>query len=186
MLRRWITFPLKDVRTIRQRQDVVDCFFRHPELRDIAGEELAQIGDLERITAKVSTARVTPRDVQQLRIALQAMAPIKQSLVDADDPTLQSLGEKMHLCEEIRDRIARELQPDPPLMLNKGGVIASGVSEELDELRHIAYQGKDYLLQIQQREVERTGITSLKIGYNNVFGYYLEVRNTFKEHVAPE
>ena len=186
MLRRWITFPLKDVRTIRQRQDVVDCFFRHPELRDIAGEELAQIGDLERITAKVSTARVTPRDVQQLRIALQAMAPIKQSLVDADDPTLQSLGEKMHLCEEIRDRIARELQPDPPLMLNKGGVIASGVSEELDELRHIAYQGKDYLLQIQQREVERTGITSLKIGYNNVFGYYLEVRNTFKEQVPPE
>jgi len=186
MLRRWVTFPLKDVRAIIQRQDVVDCFFRHPDLRETVDEQLQQIGDLERITAKVSTGRVTPRDVQQLRIALQALVPIKRALIHSDDETLRNLGEKLNLCEEIRERIARELQPDPPLMINKGGVVASGVSEELDELRHMAYQGKDYLLQIQQREVERTGITSLKIGYNNVFGYYLEVRNTFKEMVPPE
>ncbi|MBQ0018903.1 MAG: DNA mismatch repair protein MutS [Bacteroidales bacterium] len=186
LLRRWITFPLKDVRAITQRQDVVDCFFRHPDLRELADEQLQQIGDLERITAKVSTGRVTPRDVQQLRIALQAIAPVKAALMEADDETLRTMGSQLNLCEEIRDRIAREVKPDPPLMVAKGGVIADGVSEELDELRHIAYQGKDYLLQIQQREVERTGITSLKIGYNNVFGYYLEVRNTFKDQVPPE
>ena len=186
LLRRWITFPLKDVRAITQRQDVVDCFFRHPDLRELADEQLQQIGDLERITAKVSTGRVTPRDVQQLRIALQAIAPVKAALMEADDETLRAMGDQLKLCEEIRDRIAREVKPDPPLMVAKGGVIADGVSEELDELRHIAYQGKDYLLQIQQREVERTGITSLKIGYNNVFGYYLEVRNTFKDQVPPE
>ena len=186
LLRRWLTFPLKDVKSIVQRQDVVDCFFRHPELRDLADEQLHSIGDLERITAKVSTGRVTPRDVQQLRVALQALVPLKRELIQSDDETLRALGERLNLCEEIRERIARELQPDPPLMVNKGNVIASGVSEELDELRHIAYQGKDYLLQIQQREIERTGISSLKIGYNNVFGYYLEVRNTFKENVPPE
>ena len=186
MLRRWVTFPLKDVRAITQRQDVVDCFFRHPDLRELVNEHLQQIGDLERITAKVSAVRVTPRDVQQLRIALQAVAPIKEALMESEDETLRSLGDKLHLCEGIRDRIAREINPDPPLLVAKGGVIADGVSEELDELRHIAYQGKDYLLQIQQREVEKTGISSLKIGYNNVFGYYLEVRNTFKDHVPAE
>lgn len=186
MLRRWLGFPLKDVRVIQQRQDVVDCFFRHPDLRDILSQELEQVGDLERITAKVSTGRVTPRDVQQLRIALQALVTIKRALRESDDETLHTIGEKINLCEEVRERISRELMPDPPLLVAKGNVIASGVNEELDELRHMAYQGKDYLLQIQQREVERTGITSLKIGYNNVFGYYLEVRNTFKEQVPPE
>ena len=186
LLRRWISFPLKDVRAIVQRQDVVDCFFRHPDLRDVVNEQLQSIGDLERITAKVSTGRVTPRDVQQLRIALQAIVPMKRELRQSDDETLRALGERLNLCEEIRERISRELQVDPPLMVNKGNVIANGVNEELDELRRIAYQGKDYLLQIQQREIERTGITSLKIGYNNVFGYYLEVRNTFKENVPPE
>ncbi|MCQ2196616.1 MAG: DNA mismatch repair protein MutS [Bacteroidaceae bacterium] len=186
MLRRWLTFPLKDVRAITQRQDVVDCFFRHPELRELTDEQLQQIGDLERIAAKVSTGRITPRDVQQLRVALQALVPVKSALMEAEDSTLKAMGEKLNLCEEIRDRIARELNPDAPLMVNKGNVIASGVNEELDELRNIAYKGKDYLLQIQQREAERTGISSLKIGYNNVFGYYLEVRNTFKEQVPPE
>ncbi len=186
LLRRWLTFPLKDVRTIVQRQDVVDCFFRHPDLRETVDEQLQQIGDLERITAKVSTGRITPRDVQQLRIALQAVAPVKEALLESDDDTLRQMGERLNLCEEIRDRIARELMPDPPLMVNRGNVIASGVSEELDELRHIAYKGKDYLLQIQQREIERTGISSLKIGYNNVFGYYLEVRNTYKDLVPAE
>lgn len=186
MLRRWLGFPLKDVRVIQQRQDVVDCFFRHPDLRDILSEQLQQVGDLERITAKVSTGRVTPRDVQQLRIALQALVTVKRSLRESDDETLRTMGESINLCEEVRERITRELMPDPPLMVAKGNVIASGVNDELDELRHMAYQGKDYLLQIQQREVERTGITSLKIGYNNVFGYYLEVRNTFKEQVPEE
>ena len=185
-LRRWLTFPLKDVRSITRRQDVVNCFFRHPDLRELVNEQLQQVGDLERITAKVSTGRVTPRDVQQLRIALQAIVPVKEALMESDDDTLRTLGTQLILCEEVRDRIAREVKPDPPLMVAKGGVIADGVSEELDELRHMAYQGKDYLLQIQQREVEKTGISSLKIGYNNVFGYYLEVRNTFKDHVPAE
>lgn len=186
MLRRWVTFPLKDVRAITQRQDVVNCFFRHPDLRELVDEQLQQIGDLERITGKVSTGRVTPRDVQQLRVALQAIAPIKTALMESDDDTLRAMGMQLNLCEEIRERIAREIKPDPPLLVAKGGVIANGVSEELDALRHMAYQGKDYLLQIQQREMEKTGISSLKIGYNNVFGYYLEVRNTFKDHVPAE
>ncbi|MBQ0049558.1 MAG: DNA mismatch repair protein MutS [Bacteroidales bacterium] len=186
MLRRWVSFPLKDVRAIQKRQDVVDCFFRHPELRNIVDEHLQEIGDLERITAKVSAARVTPRDVQQLRIALQALLPIKNCLMASEDDTLRALGEKIELCEEMRERIARELQPNPPLLVAKGGVIANGVCEQLDELRQIAYSGKDYLLQIQQREAEKTGISSLKIGYNNVFGYYLEVRNTYKEQVPQE
>lgn len=186
MLRRWLTFPLKDVRAIVQRQNVVDSLFRQPELREEIETQLQAIGDMERIAAKVITGRVTPRDVQQLRIALQAILPIKQALQEADDETLQQVGAQLDLCAEIRDRILRELQVDPPLTVNKGGVIAEGVSPALDELRHLAYQGKDYLLQLQQREAERTGISSLKIGYNNVFGYYLEVRNTFKDKVPAE
>ncbi len=185
LLRRWVMFPLKDMLRIRSRQDVVDCFFRRPDLRALVQEQLQQIGDLERIVGKVSVGRVSPRDVVQLRIALEALVPIKEACMKADDPTLRRIGEEFALCEEIRDRIAREIKPDPPLQVAKGGVIADGVNKQLDDLRKIAYQGKDYLLEIQQREVEATGIQSLKIGFNNVFGYYLEVRNTYKE-LVPE
>ena len=186
MLRRWLLFPLKDVKRIAERQDVVDYFFRHPDMREMIQEQLHRMGDLERIISKVSVGRVSPRDVVQLRVALQALEPIKTACEHAEDATLRRIGEQLNLCATIRDRIAREVQPDPPLLVNKGNVIADGVNEELDELRRIAYQGKDYLLQIQQREIEATGIQSLKIGYNNVFGYYLEVRNTYKEMVPPE
>ena len=183
---RWILFPLKDVQAIQARQDVVDYCFRHPDFRDVVGENLQHIGDLERIAGKVSTGRVTPRDVQQLRVALQAILPIKAACQEAGDPSILEIGNQLDLCAEIRDRIARELMPDPPLMLARGGVIAQGVSAELDDLRNLSQNGKEYLLKMQQREAERTGISSLKIGYNNVFGYYLEVRNTFKDQVPPE
>ena len=186
MLRRWLVFPLKDVKKIGERHDVVDYFFRHPEVRELFSEHLQHMGDLERIVGKVSVGRVSPRDIVQLRVALQALEPIKETCEHADDPTLRRIGEQLNLCATIRDRIAREVQPDPPLLVNKGNVIAHGVNAELDELRHIAYEGKDYLLQIQQREIEATGIQSLKIGFNNVFGYYLEVRNTYKDQVPPE
>lgn len=186
MLRRWVLFPLKDMNRIRSRQDVVDCLFRHPDLRDLLQEQLRRIGDLERIVGKVSVGRVSPRDVVQLRMALEAVAPIKAACLQADDPTLHRIGEDFILCEEIRERIAREIKPDPPLLAAKGGVIADGVDGELDQLRQMAYQGKDYLLRIQQREAEATGIQSLKIGYNNVFGYYLEVRNMYKDQVPAE
>ncbi|MBQ2518954.1 MAG: DNA mismatch repair protein MutS [Bacteroidaceae bacterium] len=186
MLRRWLAFPLKDVKQIAERQDVVDCFFRHPDLRELLDEHLRRMGDLERIVGKVSVGRVSPRDVVQLKVALQAIEPIKEACEHAEDATLRRIGEQLNLCASIRDRIAREIQPDPPLLVNTGSVIADGVNTELDELRRIAYQGKDYLLQIQQREAEKTGIQSLKIGYNNVFGYYLEVRNTYKQQVPPE
>ena len=185
MLHRWLLFPLKDVRQIQERQDVVDHFFRHPDMRELVTEQLHRMGDLERIISKVSVGRVSPRDVVQLRIALQALEPIKEACQQAEDATLRRIGEQLNLCATIRDRIAREVQPDPPLLVNKGNVIADGVNPELDDLRRIAYQGKDYLLQIQQREAEATGIQSLKIGYNNVFGYYFEVRNTYKEQVPP-
>lgn len=185
LLRRWMLFPLKDVTKINERLDVVDYFFRHPDFRELLGEQLQCIGDLERIISKVSVGRVSPRDVVQLRIALQSIEPIKKVCEEAEDETIRRIGERLNLCADIRDRIAREIKPDPPLALNKGAVIADGVNEELDDLRHIAYQGKDYLIQIQQREIETTGIQSLKIGYNNVFGYYLEVRNTYKE-LVPE
>ncbi|MCF0199301.1 MAG: DNA mismatch repair protein MutS, partial [Bacteroidaceae bacterium] len=186
MLRRWITFPLKDVCLIAQRQDVVDYFFRAPELRSLVEENMQRVGDLERIISKVNVGRVSPRDVVQLKLALHAIEPIKQACLQATDATLRRIGEQLDVCLTIRDRIERELQPDPPVLLNKGNVIAPGVNAELDELRNIAHNGKDYLLQIQQRESERTGINSLKIGYNNVFGYYLEVRNTFRDQVPPE
>ena len=186
LLRRWLLFPLKDEKAIGGRLDVVDYFFREPEFRELTGEQLHQMGDLERIISKVSVGRVSPRDVVQLRTALQAVEPIKAACEHATDPTLRQIGEQLDLCASIRDRIAREIQDDPPLLVNKGGVIAEGVNAELDELRHIAYEGKDYLLQIQQRETERTGIPSLKIAYNNVFGYYLEVRNAHKDKVPAD
>ncbi len=186
MIGRWIIFPLRDIKQIRARLDVVEHFFRQPEFRDIIAEQLHLIGDLERITSKVSVGRVSPRDLVALRLALQAIEPIKQACMAADEPTLQQLGAQLSLCADIRERIAREVMPDPPLTLQKGGVIRDGVSTELDELRRIATGGKDYLLELQRREAEATGIPSLKIAYNNVFGYYLEVRNTYKEKVPAD
>ncbi len=186
MLRRWVVFPLKDEKPINERLDIVDYFFRHPDFRQCIENQLHLIGDLERIVSKVSTGRVSPREMMQLKVALQAIEPIKNVCMSAEDEVLQRIGEQLNLCKSIRDRIEREIQPDPPLMVNKGNVIRNGVSSELDELRSIAYSGKDYLLKIQQRESEITGIASLKIGYNNVFGYYLEVRNTYKDKVPAE
>lgn len=183
LLRRWILFPLKDVKPIQERQDVVEYFFRHPEVKELLDEQLEQIGDLERIISKVAVGRVTPREVVQLKIALQALEPIKEACMASNEPSLCRIGEQLNVCALIRDRIDREIQPDPPSLVNKGGVIAKGVNEELDELRSIAYSGKDYLLQVQQRESEKTGIPSLKIAFNNVFGYYIEVRNAHKDKV---
>ncbi len=186
MLRRWVVFPLKDEKPINERLDIVDYFFRHPDFRQCIENQLHLIGDLERIVSKVSTGRVSPCEMMQLKVALKAIEPIKNVCMSAEDEVLQRIGEQLNLCKSIRDRIEREIQPDPPLMVNKGNVIRNGVSSELDELRSIAYSGKDYLLKIQQRESEITGIASLKIGYNNVFGYYLEVRNTYKDKVPAE
>ncbi len=186
MLHRWLLFPLRDTQQINSRLDVVDYYFRNPDFRELIAEQLHQIGDLERITSKVVTGRVSPRDIVQLRTALQAIEPMKKACMATDDATLQRIGQELNLCASIRDRIGREIQPDPPLTVQKGNVIANGVSQELDELRQIAYNGKDYLLHIQQREAEATGIQSLKVAYNNVFGYYLEVRNTYKDKVPPE
>jgi DNA mismatch repair protein MutS len=221
LLRRWLVFPLKDEKPINERLDIVEYFFRDPDFRQTIDQQLQHIGDLERIISKVATARVSPREMVQLKTALQAIAPIKAAClaaggtdadagltaatgaadaggaavrVSADSPAgviagtaaLHRVGEALRLCEPLRDRILREIQDDPPQLVAKGGVIRDGVNDELDELRHIAYSGKDYLLQIQEREARQTGIQSLKIGYNNVFGYYLEVRNTYKDKVPAE
>ena len=186
MLRRWLVFPLKDEKPINERLDSVDYFFRQPDFRQTIDGQLQRIGDLERIVSKVATGRVSPREMVQMKTALQAIEPIKAACLSADNESLRRVGERLALCEDLRDRINREITSDPPLQVQKGGVIRDGVSEELDELRRIAYSGKDYLLQIQQREAELTGIQSLKIGYNNVFGYYLEVRNTYKDKVPQE
>lgn len=186
MLRRWMVFPLKDVRPIEERLNVVEYFFREPDFRNTVEEQLHRIGDLERIISKVATGRVSPREMVQLKVALQAIKPIKEACEAADNDSLKAIGRKLDLCEALRDRIDKEINSDPPFLVNKGGVIADGVDSELDELRKIAYSGKDYLLQIQQREIEATGIQSLKIGFNSVFGYYMEVRNTFKENVPPD
>lgn len=183
MLRRWMVFPLKDVTPIQQRLDVVDYFFKAPDFRQLVGEQFQRIGDLERIISKVAVGRVSPREVVQLKNALQALQPVKTACMKASNESLRRIGEQLQLCEIIRDRIEHEIQPDPPLLVNKGGVIADGYDTELDELREISRNGKDYLIQIQEREAERTGIASLKVGYNNVFGYYLEVRNMYKDKV---
>lgn len=186
LLKRWIVFPLKDVKPINERLDVVEYFFREPDFKDFIEEKLHLIGDLERIVSKAAVGRISPREVVQLKVALQAIEPIKNACQNAKNESLRRIGEQLNLCVSIRDKIAREIKNDPPLLVNKGGVIADGVNEELDELRRIAYSGKDYLLQIQQREIEQTGIPSLKIAYNNVFGYYIEVRNTHKDKVPAE
>ena len=183
LLRRWMVFPLKDVRQIADRQDVVDYFFKQPGLRHLVEELLRRGGVLERIISKVAVGRVSPREVVQLKHALMAVQPIKTACLYAENASLRRLGEQLNLCESLRDRIEKEIQPDPPLLVNKGNVIAHGYSQELDDLRSISRNGKDYLLHIQQDESEKTGITSLKVGFNNVFGYYLEVRNTFKDKV---
>ena len=186
LLKRWLVFPLKDVQPINERLNVVEYFFRQPDFKELIEEQLHLIGDLERIISKVAVGRVSPREVVALKVALQAIEPIKAACMDADNASLNHIGEQLNICQFIRDRIDREIDNDPPLLINKGGVIKSGVSAELDELRRIAYSGKDYLLQIQQRESELTEIPSLKIGYNNVFGYYIEVRNTHKDKVPAE
>ena len=186
LLKRWLVFPLKDVKPINERLDVVEYFFREPDFKDFIEEQLHRIGDLERIVSKAAVGRISPREVVQLKVALQAIEPIKNACLNADNESLRRIGEQLNLCASIRDRIAKEIKSDPPLLINKGGVIAEGVSDELDELRRIAYSGKDYLLQIQQRESEMTGIPSLKIAYNNVFGYYIEVRNAHKDKVPAE
>ena len=186
MLKRWVLFPLKEIRPINERLDVVEYFFREPDFKDFVEEKLHLIGDLERIISKAAVGRISPREVVQLKVALQAIEPIKNACLNADNESLRRIGEQLQPCAELRDRIAREIKNDPPLLINKGGVIADNVSGELDELRKIAYSGKDYLLQIQQREIEQTGIPSLKIAYNNVFGYYIEVRNTHKDKVPSD
>ncbi len=186
LMKRWLVFPLKDVRPINDRLDVVEYFFRQPDFKELIEEQLHQIGDLERIISKAAVGRVSPREVVALKVALRAIEPIKQACAEADNASLNHIGELFNLCQLLRDRIEKEINNDPPLLVNKGGVIKSGVSAELDELRQIAYSGKDYLLQIQQRESDLTGIPSLKIGYNNVFGYYIEVRNAHKDKVPQE
>ena len=186
LLRRWLTFPLKEVKPINDRLDIVDYFFREPEYRQCIDDQLHRIGDLERIISKVAVGRVTPREVVQLKTALQAIEPIKTACLCAKNESLKRVGERLSPCEVIRDRIDHEVTNDPPQLVAKGGVIRDGVNAELDELRHIAYSGKDYLIQIQEREMQATGIASLKIGYNNVFGYYLEVRNTYKDKVPAD
>ena len=186
MLKRWVIFPLKDQKPISERLDIVEYFFREPEFRELVDEQFHRVGDLERIISKVAVGRVTPREVVALKTALQALEPVKTACEHAQNDALRRVGEQMNVCERLAERIERTVENDAPQLLNKGGVIRNGVNAELDELRQIAYSGKDYLLKIQQREVEQTGITSLKIGYNNVFGYYLEVRNTFKDKVPAE
>ena len=186
MLRRWLVFPLREQKRINERLDVVDYFFRQPDSRDVIEDELHRIGDMERIVSRVATGRVSPREVMQLRHALTAIKPIKVICMQSDTDVLKRVGDSLDTLDELRDHIEQWIEPDPPALVGKGRVIRDNVNAELDELRKIAYSGKDYLLQMQQREIERTGISSLKIGYNNVFGYYLEVRNTFKDNVPPE
>ena len=186
MLKRWTVFPLRDVATIGKRLDVVETFFRKPDFRQVIDEQLHRIGDIERIISKVAVGRVSPREVVQMKLALQALVPVKSACLSSDCEEIRSMGDRLNLCESLRDRIEREIQSDPPLLVAKGDVIASGYSEELDELRSISRGGRDYLLKIQEEEAAKTGIQSLKVGYNNVFGYYLEVRNTYKNAVPQE
>ncbi|MDR0989639.1 MAG: DNA mismatch repair protein MutS [Prevotellaceae bacterium] len=186
LMRRWLLFPLKELQPIQERLNVVEYFFRRPDFKELIEEQLHRIGDLERILAKAAVGRISPREMVTLKLALQAIEPIKKAAMEADNAALNRMGEQLNVCASIRDRIEREIIGDPPLLLNKGGVIKKGVNDELDELRTLAYSGKEYLLQMQQRESEATGIPSLKIAYNNVFGYYIEVRNIHKEKVPAQ
>ena len=186
LLRRWILFPLKSVRQINDRLDVVEYFFKDKDGRESIRRQLEQIGDMERLVSKVAVGRISPREMIQMKNALAALVPIKDYCENADNAVLRSFGEQINACASMRDRIERELNPDAPIAVNRGDVIRAGVDRELDSLREIAYSGKDYLLKIQQREIEQTGIPSLKVSYNNVFGYYIEVRNAHKEKVPAE
>lgn len=186
LLKRWIVFPLKEIKPIEERLNVVEDLFKNPDLRDLLETQLTLIGDLERIISKVAVGRINPREVMQLKIALTAIEPIKTACSESENISLAKIGERLNVCALIRDKIEKHIQPDPPTLLNRGSVISTGVDSELDELRKIAYSGKDYLIQIQQREIEATGIPSLKISYNNVFGYFIEVRNTHKDKVPEE
>ena len=186
LLRRWMVFPLKDEKLINERLDGVEYFFRHTDFRDVIDESLRRVGDLERVVSKVATGRVTPREMMQLKTALEALQPVKEACMVADIASIKNIGDQLDLCEDLRNKIDCELELDPPQQIGKGNVIRDGVNSELDELRSISRHGKDYLMRIQEREVEQTGISSLKIGYNNVFGYYLEVRNTYKDKVPAD
>ena len=186
LLRRWTLFPLKSVKQINDRLDVVEHFFKDREGRELIQRQLELVGDMERLVSKVAVGRISPREMVQMKNALNSVAPIKAYCEDADNAVLRSFGEQLNACASIRDRIERELNPDAPNATNRGNVIRTGVNDELDSLREISYSGKDYLLKIQQRESELTGIPSLKVAYNNVFGYYIEVRNTHKDKVPPE
>lgn len=183
MLRRWLVFPLKEVVPINERLDMVDYFFKDLNFQSVIDEQLHRMGDLERIASKIAVGRVTPREMVQLKWALSALKPIQEACLSADNAVIQRMGKQLHLCEHVRERIEKEIQNDPPQLVNKGDVIADGFNAELDDLRAISRNSKDYLLKLQAKEAEQTGINSLKIGFNNVFGYYLEVRNTFKENV---
>ena len=185
-LQRWILFPLRSVGDINTRLDSVEHFFRHPEFRELCEMELGKVGDMQRVVSKVATARINPREMEQLRTALETVVVLKNACCTASQESIRRIGEELDNCTELRQRIERELLPNPPMMVAKGGVIAAGVSPELDDYREIQRSGKDYLLHIQQREIERTGIASLKIGFNNVFGYYIEVRNTYRDAVPKE
>lgn len=186
MLHRWLVFPLKDVKPINERLDIVEYYFREPDFRQCLNDQLHRMGDLERIISKVAAGRVSPREVVQLKIALRAIQPMKTACLYANNEALKRVGEQLNLCESIRDRIEQEIKPDPPHLVAKGDVIAHGFNAELDELRSIRDNGKQVLLDIQEKEAAQTGISSLKIGFNNVFGYYLEVRNTFKDKVPAD
>ena len=183
LLRRWLLFPLRDVKQIEKRQDVVEYFFRNPDFRDVIDENLKGIGDIERLTSKIASERVTPREMAQLRCALSCIVPIRNQCMEASDENIVGMGKEISLCEELRNRISRELVPNPPSLVSKGGVIAEGYNKELDELREISHSSKDVLARLRDEESAKTGIQSLKIGFNNVFGYYLEVRNMHKERV---
>lgn len=186
MLRRWLVFPLKDIKPINSRLAAVEYFFKDIQLKDLLEEQLALIGDLERIISKVAVNRITPREIVQLKVALKAIEPIRNAFLASSEPSLKEIGEKLNPCPVIRERIEKEIYPDPPAQIHRGNVINKGVNEELDQLRDIAFSGKDYLLKIQQREIEATGIPSLKISFNSVFGYYIEVRNSHKDKVPAD
>ncbi len=186
MLRRWMSLPLKDPEQIEERLNVVEFIIRNKEFSQTAKSSIKQVGDLERLASKISTGRITPRELVHLQKALDALTPLKEACISSGEETIVKTGEQLDVCKNLRNRIAKEINPDPPVSVQKGNVIADGVSEELDELRSILYSGKDYLIEMQQRETTRTGISSLKIGYNNVFGYYIEVRNTHKDKVPED
>ncbi len=186
MMHRWVLFPLIHVQSIRERHDIVDYFFRDPDLVDVLEENLRRMGDMERVISKVAVGRANPREVVQLRFALEALKVVKQACAQADEPRLRAMAEQINTCDTIAERIAHEIEPDPPLLFGKGNIICGGVNAELDELRQIAYSGKDYLLRLQQRLSEEHNIPSLKVAFNSVFGYYIEVRNLYKDRVPSE